>query len=144
METALKNLIGKTVNKILINQKYLQFETDKGDITYRVTADCCSESFFYDFYGIKNLLENGPIIDVKALPVTTEEIGFETCQKYGYQITTIHPVYGEVTSVFSFRNMSNGYYGGEIEETEEKTGETNKRYPQILKELKEDVIEIKD
>lgn len=33
----------------------------------------------------------------------------------GYRLTTVHPKFGEVSSVFSFRNVSNGYYGGWIE-----------------------------
>ena len=36
---------------------------------------------------------------------------------YGYKIVTAHPVFGEVTSVLSFRNSSNGYYGGWMDRT---------------------------
>ena len=33
---------------------------------------------------------------------------------YGYRIASDHPTWGEVTAVMSFRNDSNGYYGGEL------------------------------
>lgn len=38
-------------------------------------------------------------------------------QVYGYSIVTEHPFFGEQTSTFSFRNSSNGYYGGSLATT---------------------------
>ena len=140
METELKDLVGKKVLKIFINQEYLKFVTDSGEFTYVVTGDCCSTSYFYDFYGVKNLLDNGKIKEIKQVELHPTDLlvtssRYEDCiQVYGYQITTESEVYGDVTSVFSFRNASNGYYGGSIDKTENR---------EVLPELVEDVIEIK-
>jgi len=140
MNTELKDLIGAKVNKIFITLDDLKFETDKGNFVYHVDGDCCSNSFFYDFYGVKNLLENGAINEIKTIQlnptdlIVKDKYGDET-KVYGYQITT-EGKYGDVTSVFSFRNVSNGYYGGDINKTEDK------EFPPES-EIKEDVHEVK-
>lgn len=151
--TELKELIGATVKKIFMNDEYLKFETDKGDFLYTVEGDCCSHSYLYDFYGVKNLLNNGPITDVKTVEIDSEKAQeaeeakrqekeksewphIESLQCYGYQLTTISPEFGEVTSVFSFRNESNGYYGGSITQI---TGDDMEVSPEVT----EDIIEIK-
>lgn len=118
-----KALIGKKITKIFVNQDYLRFITDDGQkLTYCVDADCCSHSVFYDFIGVKKLLENGKVISVK-------KIEFYDCENeedkntqyqdssiscYGIEIVTENKDFGEQTSVFSFRNYSNGYYGGSL------------------------------
>lgn len=134
----IKDLIGKSVKKIFLNTEYLKFETDDGDFTYTVTGDCCSHSFFYDFYGVKNLLENGKVIDVKEVELSPERMipkpENDSLQFYGYQITTKSKDFGEVTSVFSFRNDSNGYYGGSLDKTENIN---------VQPEITEDIIEVK-
>jgi hypothetical protein len=150
--TKLKELIGATVKKIFMNDEYLKFETDKGDFLYAVEGDCCSHSYLYDFYGVKNLLNNGPITDVKTVEIDSEkaqeaevakrkeadpnDYGIESLRCYGYQLTTISPEFGEVTSVFSFRNESNGYYGGSITQITDDNREVS---PEVTK----DIIEIK-
>jgi hypothetical protein len=53
----------------------------------------------------------------------------------GLEIVTDDPKFGEVTSVFSFRNDSNGYYGGWIFKSE-----PDKSAPEIT----DDVLEAKD
>lgn len=128
-----------------MDEDTLTFVTDKGDFAYRVEGDCCSTSVFYDFYGVKNLLENGVVTEVKEVELHPIDIVKEdnysekdkkgcdaSIQVYGYQLTTISEKFGEVTSVFSFRNYSNGYYGGWMEE-----GNPFFTAP----EIKEDVIE---
>jgi hypothetical protein len=112
-------LVGKTVKKVYMNEHHLKFETDQGNFVYGVEGDCCSRSYFYDFYGIKNLLNNGPITEIKDVELLDEEKpkddAYEDIKLYGYQITTESPKFGPVTSVFSFRNSSNGYYGGSMQ-----------------------------
>ncbi len=139
METQLKDLIGCKVNKIFMNQTHLKFETDKGDFTYEVTGDCCSYSYFYDFYGVENLLKNGAIIDINEVELEHErkipKPENDSLQFYGYALTTKSKDFGEVTSVFSFRNDSNGYYGGSIY----RTGNI-----EVLPEITQDVIEVKE
>lgn len=119
------DLVGASINEIFMSDKFLTFQTDKGSISCQALGDCCSESYFYDFYGVKNLLENGPVVsfeeidlspgDPGYLPRGHEDEHFGYFQVYGYRLTTVHPKFGEVSSVFSFRNVSNGYYGGWIE-----------------------------
>lgn len=142
MTSELQELVGKKVNKIYVNSSHLKFETDQGNLVYEVDGDCCSSSYFYDFYGVKNLLENGKVTEIKTveldptdLRVTKKSNHYDDCiQVYGFQITTESAEYGEVTSVFSFRNSSNGYYGGGINKVADRT---------VLPPLEEDIVEIK-
>lgn len=115
----LEVLVGKTIKKIFFNERNLKFETDDGNFCYGVDGDCCSDSVFYDFYGVKNLLNNGKVLSVKEVALTADDkedkkMYQESMQAYGYQLTTESKEFGEVTSVFSFRNYSNGYYGGSL------------------------------
>ena len=126
-------LIGATVTGICMSEDELIFQTDRGLIGYQVQGDCCSHSYFFDFYGVENLLKNGPVTAFEEVELGPGDPGFHDCDKhdrmewsedndwhesrqvYGYRITTEHPTFGPVTSVFSFRNDSNGYYGGWME-----------------------------
>src|ERR1035437_4598555 len=107
METELKDLIGNKVTKIFMNQQYLRFNTDQGDFTYEVDGDCCSSSFFYDFYGVKNLIENGKIKEIKTVELMPGDVlakntsSSDLIQVYGYQITTESTRYNDMTAVFS-------------------------------------------
>ncbi len=132
MDKMLERLIGTKVKRIFLNENNLKFETDKGNFNFRVSGDCCSTSVFYDFFGVKKLLAGNQIVSVKGVdlhPTDIETVNGEEKDKksyqesisvYGYQIFTNDPLLGEVTSVFSFRNYSNGYYGGSLEIDEDK------------------------
>lgn len=142
----LEDLIGKKVVKIFLNNDYLKFETNEGSFTYRVDGDCCSISYFYDFYGVKNLLKGGKVKEVKEVELHPADLFVvpdkgDVTQVYGYSIT-VEPIEdaddywtGYRTAVFSFRNESNGYYGGYINKVEEDK--------EVLPEITEDVIEVK-
>lgn len=120
------NLVGKTVKEIYMNEDELTFVTDEGNVYLNVDGDCCSHSYLFDFYGVKRLLGN-KIVDFEQIDLSEGDVGyrketweFETDEYneilvYGYRITTIDTLFGEVSSVFSFRNSSNGYYGGSLE-----------------------------
>lgn len=127
-----------------MNDEYLIFETDRGATAYTVEGDCCSRSYFHDFIGVKKLLENGPVIEaseVKDDSLPTELAGPEEqdgdryedeyIQVYGYRLVTEHPLFGEQTSVFAFRNASNGYYGGWMFDAEVPADEI----PEILDDV---------
>src|SRR5258708_242338 len=141
METELKDLIGKKVNKVYINEIYLRFDTDGGIFTYEVEGDCCSSSYFYDFFGLDNLIKNGIIKEIKEVELHPYDIlktnwGMKDSKHedsdievYGFQITTECKDYGDVTSVFSFRNSSNGYYGGSINKSNFK-----EELPELIKD----------
>lgn len=114
----LEVLVGKKVQRLFMSDDYLKFQTDGGDFAFRVDGDCCSSSYFYDFYGVENLLKNGPIKAVEEIDLKDDgkrRKDDEEISCYGYRLTTESPEFGEVSSVMSFRNSSNGYYGGSIE-----------------------------
>lgn len=114
-----KELVGKKVLKIFMNEENLKFETDKGNVVFEVWGDCCSNSVFYDFIGVKKLFDNGPIKSVEDIELSINESKDtkkyqESTQSYGYRIITEDKNLGDVSSVFSFRNYSNGSYGGSM------------------------------
>lgn len=136
-------LIGRTITRIRMNEDYLVFDTDAGEIAYTVEGDCCSHSYFFDFYGVRNVLDNGPVSAFEEVELSPGDPGYHpddclgyqwdseagaykpnACGRdhdqiavYGLRLTTKHPVFGPVSSVFSFRNDSNGYYGGWMRRT---------------------------
>lgn len=133
----IEDLVGKKILRIFMNEEYLKFTTDKGNIVYTVEGDCCSKSVFYDFIGVKKLLNNGPVVSVKEIPLEInndedKKKYQESIQCYGYEIVTNDPEFGEVTSVFSFRNYSNGYYGGSLEEFKNDIEVTPEIFDDIL------------
>lgn len=141
MDTELKDLIGKKVTKLYVSSDYLRFDIEgESSLTYMVSGDCCSHSYFYDFYGVEHLLKNGKVTEVKQVELTPTDLMvtggdmYDVIQVYGYQITTESENYGPVTSVFSFRNSSNGYYGGSIQKVD---------YAGAIPELTSDVVEVK-
>lgn len=138
MEAAIVN---KTVTGILMSEKFLTFETADGKVSFGITADCCSRSYFFDFYGVERLLGSkvtrlervelspgdvGYHASTYAVPVvdSEDEGRYSRTKVYGYRVITEHPLFGEVSSVFSFRNDSNGYYGGEMYLVEDGTAPT--------------------
>ncbi|MGV8131192.1 MAG: DUF7448 domain-containing protein [Candidatus Pacearchaeota archaeon] len=139
-EEILARLIGKKVKRIFMNEDYLKFETDDGNICFGVSGGCCSISVFYDFYGVKKLLNNGKIKSICSVELTEDdkldkkpELHDSSIEKYGFSIVTEDPEFGDVTSVFSFRNYSNGYYGGSLESADDNL--------YVSPEIFDDVIE---
>jgi len=121
-EKKIERLVGRTITKIYMNEDFLKFETNLGDIVFGVYGGCCSYSYFHDFIGVEKLLKGTPVVSVKAIDLSTTDSKVlvnrndsDEIECYGYEIVTEDPQFGEVTSVFSFRNSSNGYYGGSLE-----------------------------
>lgn len=126
-DETLNALDGKTIHEIYMNDEYLTFVTDEGNVTFEVEGDCCSHSEFFDFYGVANLLGQ-KVVAFESVSLSPGDPGYrpetfdvpseeweeewEKVQVYGYRITTEHPLFGSVSAVMSFRNTSNGYYGG--------------------------------
>lgn len=135
----MEKLIGKKITGIFINSDYLKFETDGGDVCFRVDGECCSRSYFYDFIGVEKLLKNGVVLNLEEIedyPDDGKRKGDEdSVSCYGYRITTKDQEFGEVSSVVSFRNDSNGYYGGSMEEC----GSIPEK--EVLQEIKQDWYE---
>lgn len=109
----LQQIIGSNVRRIAMNNENLVFDTDKGVFAFYVEGDCCSYSYFHDFVGVAKLIDNGSVVSVETVELEEDEDvdGYET-QAYGFRIITVNLFWGEQSSVFSFRNESNGYYGG--------------------------------
>ena len=113
----IQHLVGKKIQKVFMNEDCLKFETDRGNVIFTVEGDCCSHSYFHDFIGVKKLLENGHVVSAKEIELAdaednTADTDGDYLQFYGFEIVTVHPTFGDQTSVFSFRNSSNGFYGG--------------------------------
>jgi hypothetical protein len=130
-----EKMIGVKVEKIFMNEEFLKFQTDKGNFVFTVDGDCCSESVFYDFYGVKDLIGR-TIKEVNEVELKTDERMDgknyqEAVSVYGYEVVYEDKKWGDRTAVFSFRNYSNGYYGGAINET----GDT-----EVSPEITDDVI----
>lgn len=113
-------LIGRTVQSISADTKCINLTFVDGEtIGLWVTGDCCSHAYWHDLIGVEHLLEGSRITDVVDLGLGTrdnEAIGLEGHQDetsaYALKIVSDHPTWGEVTTVFAYRNDSNGYYGG--------------------------------
>ena len=124
----MKELINKKINRIFMNENNLKFETDGGVLIYTVYGDCCSYSYFHDFIGVKNLLKGGKVKNVEEIEVGDDgkrKGGEDQLSFYGYRITVDDPKLGELSSVVSFRNDSNGYYGGSLNDVSEIDNEVS-------------------
>lgn len=143
-EKELQMLVGRKITKIFMNEDNLKFETDLGDpIVFGVSGDCCSSSYFHDFIGVKKLIDGGRVTEVKNVPLSLEDStvkvnqnDYEEIQCYGYQITAESEQFGELTAVFSFRNSSNGYYGGSLETASSDTVVTPEVTDDVLEAVK--------
>jgi len=94
--------------------------------------------------GVKKLLKGNVVVSAKSIDLEGKDIVGDKDKKsyqesisvYGYEIVTKDPVLGEVTSVFSFRNYSNGYYGGSLENAPDVV----KIEPEIFDDVDETVV----
>lgn len=109
-------LVGRSIRRVFMNEEFLLFDTDAGPLAFTVEGDCCSSSYFYDFVGVGKLLANGRVVSVASIdmadPDDEDSRRGYVVVAYGFEVVTEHPMWGEQTSVLSFRNDSNGYYGG--------------------------------
>ena len=113
----MKELVGKTVNKILIspNDETLVFETNDGPLAYQTEGDCCSSTWFESITGVEALLgktvNKEESIDMPEPPSREYKSGHycDVLQDYGEKLATD----GGVADIV-YRNSSNGYYGGSI------------------------------
>lgn len=125
---AMREMIGFKIKKVLMSTEYLVFvgenQIGRKEFIYTVEGDCCSHSYFYDFYGMKKLVNdsNGVVTQINDKNLTEpDDANFragEVVAVYGIEIVTDHEYYGSQTSVLSFRNDSNGYYGGNLQKYE--------------------------
>jgi hypothetical protein len=116
------SLCGKTINSLYIEKKDNTnlifaasdvFQSDERYFTFAVVGGCCSESWFADFFGLNSLLhcivKAVVVIDLDEVYTCDVERERQYHDKvYGYKFIT-----DKGTAVLSFRNSSNGYYGGD-------------------------------
>ena len=148
---ALGPLLGQEVEKVSMNEDFLRFDfydEDRPPLTLSTEADCCSNSVFHDFYGVEHIL--APFSRIAGIyEVPLDDFELKNCKDdnrvvtvYGYKIYTNRDYYTDEiqgadqhTSVFSFRNYSNGWYGGNLLSVPE--GENVGDIPEITKDVHE-------
>lgn len=112
---------GKSIERIYMDEDRLTFVTNSGMYSYEVDGLCCSRSYFFDFYGVENLIgsviESFEWIELSADEKCIENDMFSYTDVYGYRFNFLHEKFGIMSAAFSFRNDHNGYYGGYMEET---------------------------
>lgn len=117
----MEKLKGRKVLSVAINpdKTTLKFILEAGlydnpILAYDAVGDCCSSSWFNNITGIANLIgeEVLEVVDKEELPESTgsEDEG-EYIQYYGFTLKT-----NKGFCDIEFRNSSNGYYGGYLEE----------------------------
>lgn len=145
--TQMRNmLLGTRVLAIWMGDYRLQLLTQDRDddvdlVAFEVEGDCCSRSYFHDIVGVRHLLENGPVTAFEPVDLQPGDVGYhdpnceapswsaptpcgeshDVLKVYGWRFTTMHPQFGEVSTVVAFRNDSNGYYGGWMQAVEPRT-----------------------
>jgi len=139
--SAIKNaIIGKTIKSIRYDDQHLYLIFEDDYLSLSVYGTCCSSSYFYDFYGVEKVL-NHKITDFQEIELDPTDLKAShsggVIQVYGYKIVCENGVGDDYwydsqpTAVFSFRNDSNGYYGGSLE----TGGELDETVPEITKDV---------
>lgn len=113
MTNPFNKLLGAQIVNLAVERTYqygLRFVTLQGDKYIGVESDCCSETWFADIIGVKNLLDE-VVSGVEELGVSAAKDDrsrqdFDKC--YGVRLKTRK---GDCDIIY--RNSSNGYYGGE-------------------------------
>lgn len=108
----MQELIDKVIKEIYVNETGLIFITDSDErLYYQVDGGCCSSSYFSEIMHPESILGHR-IVKVDALE---QESGEPTIQEediiYAYRITSDREL-GLSNCIVTFRNSSNGYYGG--------------------------------
>ena len=109
-----------TIQEIGVSPEFLYIKTDEDATCLGTYGDCCSSTDIHDVIGVKKVLKTGPIVGFRETKASEYCEGYvgpwdDSVQNYGLEIVVDHPEFGEVTCVVSYRNNSNGYYGGNLE-----------------------------
>ena len=67
-------LVGKTIDRIQFDEQHLAFWSGGEAYRYEVEGDCCSFSYFYDFLGVRLLLEGGEVLSVDTVRLEGEGV----------------------------------------------------------------------
>ncbi|SRR5258708_1432897 len=129
-------LVGRKIKEVKMpDDENIEFFLEDGKkITWRTYGDCCSETWFESIDGI-GYLRGGIVVEIieKEIPKEVQEqlksTRQESDQLYGYTLI-VEIEGGEYDKDYNriprrervdieFRNSSNGYYGGDVTESEE-------------------------
>lgn len=99
-------LVGKTIKAVYANSDEIYFETNDGVWRYTTEGDCCSTSWFEGITGTEALF-GGIVVSTEEETIDSFDEGYDYIQVYGIKIVT-----NKGRAVVEFRNSSNGYYGG--------------------------------
>lgn len=105
-------LVGTTVKELWISndgEHEARIATDGGTLCLPTEGECCSESWWADAFGVKQML-GAKVTAAEWIEMPTPKDGRtrqEEDEAYGLRVTTDKGVCDLV-----FRNSSNGYYGG--------------------------------
>ena len=114
----LEELMGRKILGLQADAErvYLKFITDQGNVTYGCYADCCSESWINHINGMSELV-GGTVEDVDEVDFYALLKVEPESTKQDFDQVLFHRVKTEKGwCTFEFRNSSNGYYGGWLEE----------------------------
>lgn len=105
-------LLGKDIDDVFVSddQQYIKFRMYGREFVFVTDGDCCSETWFADIIGRKNLT-NEFISGVETLELPSDPKDGRSRQEYdqvyGVRFKTKR---GDCDVIY--RNSSNGYYGG--------------------------------
>lgn len=120
MNEVMSELVGQTIKEVyaqLPQGHFLKLVTSGGDTHYySLEGDCCSESWLYAINGVEGLLDSQiQAVQPIEMPEPTDD---RSRQEYD-QLWCIRLVTNKGFCDIEFRNSSNGYYGGWLEEVPE-------------------------
>lgn len=110
MSSDLQKLKGKMLKSVTWDDGEITFHCDDRDWTFDAVGDCCSKTYIESVEGPKR----GRIYDVKepSMPYDCNEIKEWEFHKF-YKATL--EIEGSGYLDVTYRNESNGYYGGSLE-----------------------------
>lgn len=123
-------IINKTITGVWVDENNLTIETDDSTKhNFTVYGDCCSQSYFHALYGVDKVLGK-KIVKAEEIELPAGEIKsrYQECVSvYGYRLSA-EPSMTEIkegievetsnSMIIEFRNDSNGYYGGTLDNPE--------------------------
>ena len=111
-----EKLVGKTITELWISsdKENIVFVDSEGkEHGFYAYGDCCSNSWIEHMTGLDCLLGHHKVLSAEDMDIDSfNDSDSEHIQVYGITLTTERGHF-----LFEFRNSSNGYYGGYMEES---------------------------
>lgn len=126
MNIDLRALVGFKLHSVLIDEdsKYIVFNVQRNksaaietkEIMYQAIGDCCSCSWMEDITGVASAIGH-EIITTDAKESKTDHDESDEGEVWQYFAYVIKTTGGTIE--IEFRNISNGYYSGNLEEVDD-------------------------